>query len=501
MSSNLKLMRAASLAALFFFLNVVFSFFPVASTGEAAVVAAKKLPITQINDIRFGANAERERLVIELGAIPEYTIRMEQDGKRYIIELNGVSKRKGKMPVVKGNILRTVQCRKTPGSHIVTIDLKVPAAQEIIALENPARLVVDFYPLSEKENSVAVAQGIRRTDYVKRTLAGSVRGHILTVDPLLYKLDPVLAGDVVPGRATVSEMAREYGAVAAINGGYFDWDGTILGMLRIGGQLAGTGYQRRTAVGFRSDGTGVIGPVEYIGRVTIHSAMVPVSGVNTPRENNSLVIYNSYYGKSTGTDKFGREFTVVGNKIVDIRQNDSPIPENGYVISVAGRARDAYTMVRKGDVVTFYESISTGTAQPVAGGAGAAAARNRAVDWKNIPDIMGAGPQLVADGRVAVTKVEEQFPADIARGRAPRTAIGLKSDGTWLLVVVDGRQTNAIGMTLEDLAALMVKYGAVSAVNLDGGGSSEMVINGRIINSPSDGNERRVGSGIVVTRR
>ncbi len=343
-----------------------------------------------------------------------------------------------------------------------------------------------------------VAAGIRRSDYVKRTLAGAVRGYILTVDPELYRLDPVLAGNVVPGRTTVSAMAREYGAVAAINGGYFDWDGTILGMLRIGGKLAGTGYQRRTAVGFRSDGTGVIGPVEYTGRVTIHSAMVPVYGVNTPRENNSLVIYNSYHGKKTATDKNGREFTVVDNRVTDIRQNDSPIPENGYVISVSGKCRDAYSLVRKGDAVTFYESVSTGSA---ATGTGRADWGQQIIDWKNIPDILGAGPQLVAGGKAAVTKEEEQFPADIAKGRAPRTAIGIREDGSWLLVVVDGRQANSIGMTLEELAELMVKYGAKSAVNLDGGGSSEMVVKGSIINSPSDGSERPVGSGIVVTPR
>ncbi|MDO4204362.1 MAG: phosphodiester glycosidase family protein [Selenomonadaceae bacterium] len=491
MSSKLKLMRAASLAALFFFLNLFFLF---PANSSAAIITGggvNRYVVTQINGIRFGANDERERLVIELGQVPEYTINSEMGGKRYVLELKGVSKRNGKMPTIKGRLIRNVSCRKTPGSHIITIDLKEAAAQEIISLVNPARLVVDFYPLAEKEKSAAVAQGIHRIDYVKRTMSGSVRGYILTVDPMLYRLDPVLAGDVVPGRATVSAMAREYGAVAAINGGYFDWDGTILGMLRIGGKLAGTGYQRRTAVGFREDGTGAIGPVEYTGRVTIHSAMVPVSGVNTPRENNSLVIYNSYYGKTTSTDKAGREFTVVGNKVVDIRQCNSLIPENGYVISVSGRCRDAYTMVRKGDTVTFYESISTGS-----GAWGQAA-----VDWRNIPDIIGAGPQLVANGRVSVTKTEEQFPADIAKGRAPRTAIGLKSDGTWLLAVVDGRQTNSIGMTLEELAELMVKYGAKTAVNLDGGGSSEMVVNNQIINSPSDGNERQVGSGIVITRR
>lgn len=490
--------RAAFIAALFFFLNIIFLFPAASSAAVASGRSGKRIAVTQINALRFGTSDQRDRLVIELGEIPEYTISQELEGKRYILELKGVSRRQGKMPLVNGRLVRRISSRRTAGSQIITIDLKEAAAQEIISLSNPTRLVVDFYPLSEKDKTEVVAAGLRRSDYVKRTLSGSVCGYILTVDPEIYRLDPVLAGDVVPGRATVSTMAKEYGAVAAINGGYFDWDGTILGMLRIKGKLAGTGYQRRTAVGFRSDGIGVIGPVEYIGRVTIHSVMVPVSGINTPRENDSLVIYNSFYGEKTATDKNGREFTVVDNKVTDIRQNDSPIPEKGYVISVSGKCRDAYSLVRRGDAVTFYESVSAGSAT---GGAGRVAGGQQWIDWKNIPDILGAGPQLVAGGKAAVTKIEEQFPADIAKGRAPRTAIGIKEDGSWLLVVVDGRQAHSQGMTLEELAELMVKYGAKSAVNLDGGGSSEMVVKGSIVNSPSDGRERPVGSGIVVTRR
>ena len=96
MSAISKSMRAASIAALFFFLNL---FFPLPVTSSAAAPAAnagKKIAVTQINGIRFGTAGERERLVIDLGAIPEYTVKMELEGRRYILELKGVSKRSGK---------------------------------------------------------------------------------------------------------------------------------------------------------------------------------------------------------------------------------------------------------------------------------------------------------------------------------------------------------------------------------------------------------------------
>ena len=64
------------------------------------------------------------------------------------------------------------------------------------------------------------------------------------------------------------------------------------------------------------------------------------------------------------------------------------------------------------------------------------------------------------------------------------------------MLVIDGRSSASVGMTLAELAQYFVKLGAVSAVNYDGGGSSEMVINGKIVNKPSDGRERWVSIGL-----
>jgi exopolysaccharide biosynthesis protein len=70
-----------------------------------------------------------------------------------------------------------------------------------------------------------------------------------------------------------------------------------------------------------------------------------------------------------------------------------------------------------------------------------------------------------------------------------------------LLVVVDGRQpSHSIGMTLLELAKLMQDLGAKAALNLDGGGSSEMVIGEEFVNRPSDGRERLVGDALVITK-
>ena len=99
------------------------------------------------------------------------------------------------------------------------------------------------------------------------------------------------------------------------------------------------------------------------------------------------------------------------------------------------------------------------------------------------------GPVLVENGKVAVGTDEEVAKA---MGSNPRTAIGIKADGTYLFVVADGRTDESEGLSLYELADFMKELGAVTAYNLDGGGSSTMVFNGVVINNPTGG---RAGHG------
>ena len=99
------------------------------------------------------------------------------------------------------------------------------------------------------------------------------------------------------------------------------------------------------------------------------------------------------------------------------------------------------------------------------------------------------GPVLVENGKVAVGTDEEVAKAMSSN---PRTAIGIKADGTYLFVVADGRTDESEGLSLYELADFMKELGAVTAYNLDGGGSSTMVFNGVVINNPTGG---RAGHG------
>jgi exopolysaccharide biosynthesis protein len=127
------------------------------------------------------------------------------------------------------------------------------------------------------------------------------------------------------------------------------------------------------------------------------------------------------------------------------------------------------------------------------------------------PDLSGArtaiggGPHLVHQARRLelprpITK--GRWPHEFAamRERHPRTALGW-NDRYLYLVVVDGRQRKlSRGMTLSELADYLIGLGCQEAINLDGGGSSTLWCNGRVLNSPSDGWEREVANALVVVR-
>ncbi len=116
-----------------------------------------------------------------------------------------------------------------------------------------------------------------------------------------------------------------------------------------------------------------------------------------------------------------------------------------------------------------------------------------------VEDALGAGPALVFNGEIRVTTNEEVFFGSAIPNTHPRTAAGIRSDGTLLLLVVDGRQPVSRGVDLEQLASLMVDIGAEEALNLDGGGSSSLFVNGELLNRPSGiTTEREVMSAIGV---
>jgi exopolysaccharide biosynthesis protein len=116
--------------------------------------------------------------------------------------------------------------------------------------------------------------------------------------------------------------------------------------------------------------------------------------------------------------------------------------------------------------------------------------------------VIGGWPRIVRAGRSVAqdADVVEGTFTRFSSARHPRTAVGFSKDSATLyLVTVDGRRESDSGMSLAELADAMIHLGAYDAMNFDGGGSTTMVIDGKVVNHPSDqSGERPVGSALLV---
>ena len=110
------------------------------------------------------------------------------------------------------------------------------------------------------------------------------------------------------------------------------------------------------------------------------------------------------------------------------------------------------------------------------------------VGYFNLNDVQGVsirdgvsfGPILIMNGEISDAYT-------LSSGVNPRTAIGQRADGAVLMLCIDGRQAHSVGCTYQDLADIMLDYGAVNACNMDGGSSTAMYLNGEYVNSSSAG--------------
>ena len=105
--------------------------------------------------------------------------------------------------------------------------------------------------------------------------------------------------------------------------------------------------------------------------------------------------------------------------------------------------------------------------------------------WQKMDYIVGGAPLLIQNGEIIQDFTPEGTLKSFIVNRHPRTAVGVDQNGVWSFVVIDGRFWGLLGgMTMRELADFMARLGCVKAVNLDGGGSSTMVLDWVVVNEP-----------------
>lgn len=352
-------------------------------------------------------------------------------------------------------------------------------------------------------NMGTVTRGVQLSRNVLDTVAGRQPLQTLSVDATdsNVRVGVVGAGSTLinPADETVSSMASRTGAVAGVNGGFFDINATgqpIAGQIVDGEIWKSPQHNHDGTFLVRDDGTMAIQDEEFTGTITDGSNTHPLYSINwsadatgdniteiTPRLGGPVDVSKIHPVLAIGaTSNNGSTLTVTSVAATDTL--DALADGTAGLLASGSGGQWLTDNVHVGDVV----SLTTATAPDA-----------------NIKQLLqGPGQPLVRNGELA-SDLQTGNPT----GLNPETAIGLDAAGKHLtMVTLDGRGTTstAVGPTVPQVAGYMKQLGVQTALLLDGGGSTTMVAREpgntsvSVVNSPSDagGVERPVGNSILV---
>jgi len=215
----------------------------------------------------------------------------------------------------------------------------------------------------------------------------------------------------------------------------------------------------------------------------VDGSSIKIDSLNKNRKNNTIACYTPHWGETTSTSTEGIEIIIqnvsyplrpnkeVSGIVGDIKEGinsiNNKICEDGMILSANGdKAELLKSKIHIGDHIFIKFHISP----PI----------------YNNAEVMITGSGWLLKGGNANSTEWNYFSPSFVNSRHPRTALAWNLSDIFM-VTVDGRQSDSVGMTFTELANFLLKtLNATDAINLDGGGSTTMVINGKVVNNPSD---------------
>jgi hypothetical protein len=376
-----------------------------------------------------------------------------------------------------------------------------------------AALVVLFAAVVHGQSSwlsapETIAPGVEYFTSTDQSLAdppGPTAVYLLKLDPAKVQLDSVHAKDRIMGLDTVDVIANAHHAIAAVNGGFFNVKtGDPATVLKISGEFVSDATLTRGVVLINSPARGVtslnfdqVGAKQEL-RFTSGGRewVVPINGVDTTRELGKLTLYSPMYSADSDTAPTGTEWVVSGKPLTvkSVKRNagHTPIPKDGFVLSYGGT-----------DLPEGLAALQSGVRVDL---------KTKWASLNGIPSAELDAAEHIVNGAGLLRRHGSQLTDWTAEGfsgpaffetRHPRTLIGVDDKGFIWLATVDGRQPeHAVGMNFKELQGLCDRLHLTDALNLDGGGSTTMVVRGEIRNKPSEASgPRPVSDALIVTIR
>ena len=370
----------------------------------------------------------------------------------------------------------------------------------------------------DSATSNPVASGVMHRRFIDN--AGPFAIHVLEVD--LRRRDlavrSIRALDSVRGRELTTTMARRRRpsggeTIAAVNADFFNLrtgenennqvvDGEVFKAVPLTDSPFDSLHTVHSQFGVTCEGKPVIERFVFDGIVITPPpavALLPLDAVNFRPRGDAMVLYTSRYGV-TPADSIAQSSVELPLRMTG-RRGDTIVYRAERAPATGGGAT-----IADGQAVLAGSGVAADVVRRIA----AVGSQLRIVtrfkpNRGRLCTLVGGWPRIVADGQSIAEQadqVEGTFPR-FSANRHPRAGVGFSRDSATLyLVTVDGRQKASAGMSLVEFAALMRSVGVFQGLNLDGGGSTTMVIRGQIVNQPSDSTgERTVGNALIIVKR
>jgi hypothetical protein len=360
------------------------------------------------------------------------------------------------------------------------------------ALIAPARAERTPEPAARKVIDKRIAPGVVLTKIVEKKIPR--RTFVLRVDLTeAVTLDVALANGQLPARRALSRIAKSAGALAGVNGDYSGNPSVRpVHPLAQDGELLQTADQLGALFGVtRDESQALFGKPEVQVTVTDGSSGRTLT---IDRWNQG----DPAPGELVGFSPLGGTLEAPPANTCSVRLLPTGPPtvaqdtgvDRDYVVDVVQCSTDPLS--RDGGVVLSAVPSTAEADEILALASGSPMRLHWTLGWADVFDAIGGAPLLLRDGSAT-------GQCNSGCGRQPRTGVGVTGNGSILLVVVDGRQPRwSVGASADEFARIMKDLGAVDALNLDGGGSSTMVVRGDVVNRPSDGHERAISSAILL---
>lgn len=295
--------------------------------------------------------------------------------------------------------------------------------------------------------------------------------------------------------------ARGGGVVGGVNADFWTFGArayVTTGFLVSDGMIHTGPHGKRSAFVFTEDEQSYIGPTTLDVSIAAGKEKVTIGSINpqAPKKSTKPILFTPPYGPNVGP--------LAGARYLLEMHGTEFLPNKPVQVTVRPTSAETTTPLKKGTLVLH---IPEAQAKSVAAAFGRATNFTLSAKVKEVKGVIraavGGGPMIAKDGKAFVNIKAEGMGQNFATARHPRTAVGYTKDQqNVFLVTVDGRQPKlSRGVNLQELGEFMVQLGCERALNLDGGGSTTMVVGNKVVNSPSDAGGPRavINSLLAVT--